>query len=251
MSTTESTPVPAATTVLISGASRGLGLAVATLLVQRGLRVAGFARALTPELQSLAEAHPDRVVCGAVDVTDQPAVEEFTADAAQRLGHSFDGLVNNAAAGEYTMFVHARPAGIEQIITTNLLAPLLLTRLFTRGLLATGGRGRAVMVSSICAHRGFAGHAVYSATKAGLEGATRSLAHEFRDRLLINCVAPGFFASELSAILDTDQVATILRRTPVKRLTRSAEVATMIATLLLDSSALTGQSIVIDGGLTA
>ncbi|MFC5290285.1 SDR family NAD(P)-dependent oxidoreductase [Actinokineospora guangxiensis] len=242
----ELTPVPPATTVLISGASRGLGLAVVTDLIERGVRVAAFARTVTPELDNLAARFPDHAHFGPVDITDAAASQAFVKEVEARFG-VVDALVNNAAVGQDSLHVHTRVDRIEQIIETNLTAPLVLTRFWLRRLLGKGRRGRLVNVTSICGQRGYPGLVAYSATKGGLDAATRSLARELSGRVLANAVAPGFFASEMSAVLGQTQLDAILRRTPSGRLTTPEEVVPVIRMLLLDDTNINGQSIVIDG----
>ncbi|BCJ36474.1 beta-ketoacyl-ACP reductase [Actinocatenispora thailandica] len=238
--------VPPASVVLVSGGSRGLGLSIVEDLVGSGLRVATFARSITPELAKLADAEPDRVLAGAVDITDRAATTEFVRTAESSLG-PIDALVNNAAIGQDSLHVHTSPDRLAHLIEVNLTAPLLLTRLVLRRMLAGGRRGRVVNVTSICARRGFPGLVAYSATKGGMEAATRSLARELRDRALINCVAPGFFASEMSSVLGTDQLDQIVRRTPTGHLTEPAEVLPVVRMLLLADTNIHGQTITIDG----
>ncbi|BDZ58895.1 hypothetical protein GCM10025872_25520 [Barrientosiimonas endolithica] len=131
---------------------------------------------------------------------------------------------------------------------TNLTAPLILTRAFIRHAMAKVGRGRIVMVTSICAQRGYSGLVAYSATKGGLDAAMRTLAREMHGRFLVNSVAPGFFASEMSSVLGTEQLSTISRRTPSGRLVTPANIAPVVRGLLFDDTNLNGQAIVIDGG---
>jgi 3-oxoacyl-[acyl-carrier protein] reductase len=239
-------PVPAASVVLISGASRGLGLAMVTDLLERGVKVAAFARTVTPELEALASKHPDTSLFGAVDITDAAGTQAFVKEVEAKLG-VVDGLVNNAAVGQDSLHVHTAPERIEQIIETNLTAPLVLTRFWLRRLLGKGRRGRLVNVTSICGQRGYPGLVAYSATKAGLDGATRSIAREMSGRVLANAVAPGFFASEMSAVLGQTQLDAILRRTPSGRLTTPEEVVPVVRMLLLEDTNINGQAIVIDG----
>lgn len=240
-------PVPAASVVLVSGGSRGLGLSIVEDLVGAGLKVAAFARTVTPELAKLADNEPGSVLAGSVDVTDRAAVAAFVKRTESALG-PVDGLVNNAAIGQDSLHVHTAPDALARLIETNLTAPLLLTRLVLRRLLATGRRGRIVNVTSICAQRGFPGLAAYSATKGGMEAATRSLARELRDRVLINCVAPGFFASEMSAVLGSTQLDQIVRRTPTGRLTEPADVLPVVRMLLTADTNIHGQVLTVDGG---
>jgi 3-oxoacyl-[acyl-carrier protein] reductase len=236
-----------ATTVLISGGSRGLGLAIVEDLLARGVRVAAFARTVTPELRAVVERNSGKALAGSIDATDSTAVAAFIKRAESELG-PIDGLVNNAAIGQDSLHVHTSPDTLAQIIETNLTAPLLLTRAVGRRILARGGRGRIVTVTSICAQRGFPGLAAYAATKGGLEAATRSLAREFRDRVMINCVAPGFFASEMSASLGQTELDAIVRRTPSGRLSEPADVLPLLRLLLLDGANLQGQVLTVDGG---
>ncbi|MBW9209507.1 SDR family NAD(P)-dependent oxidoreductase [Mumia sp. zg.B21] len=237
---------PPSSVVLVSGASRGLGLAMVEGLLAEGVKVAAFARTVTPELEALAEKHPDVVHVDSVDITDQVACKAFVKAVEAHLG-VIDGLVNNAAIGQDSLHVHTSPERIEQIIETNLTAPLILTRLVLRRLLAKGKRGRLVNVTSICGRRGYPGLVAYSATKGGMDAATRSLAREFSGRVLANAVAPGFFASEMSAVLGQTELDQILRRTPSGRLTTAEEVFPVVRMLLLETTNINGQSLVIDG----
>ncbi|WP_328348685.1 SDR family NAD(P)-dependent oxidoreductase [Micromonospora sp. NBC_00421] len=242
----DSTLVPPSTVVLVSGGSRGLGLAIVTDLLDAGLTVAAFARTVTPELEKLAAEHPDRVHVGAVDVTDLAAAQGFVRTVEARFG-PVDGLVNNAAVGQDSMHTHTATGDIVRIVETNLTAPLQLTRLVIRRMLGQGRRGRIVNVTSICAQRGFPGLVAYSATKGGMDAATRSLARELGGRMLVNAVAPGFFASEMSAVLGSTQLDQIVRRTPTGHLTEPAEVVPVVRMLLCEHTNINGQVIVVDG----
>ncbi len=241
------TPIPAASVVLVSGGSRGLGLAIVQTILDAGAKVAAFARSVTPELQALADAHPDRVVAGAVDATDAKAVQAFVKDAEAKLG-PVDALVNNAAMGQDSMHLHTAPATIEAILKTNLEAPLVLTRLVLRRIMSGAGRGRILFVTSICAQRGYAGLVTYSATKGGLDAAMRALAREMHGRVLVNSIAPGFFASEMSSVLGPNQLDAITRRTPTGRLVEPENITPLVRMLLFDDTNTNGQVLVVDGG---
>jgi 3-oxoacyl-[acyl-carrier protein] reductase len=242
----EPNAVPPSSVVLVSGGSRGLGLAVVEDLLAHGVKVAAFARTVTPELAKIADGHPDQVHAGPVDVTDPKAGQDFVREVETRLG-PVDGIVNNAAIGQDSLHVHTAPEQIARIIETNLTAPLVLTRFVLRRMLSKGLRGRIVNVTSICAQRGFPGLVAYSATKGGMDAATRSLARELGGRVLANAVAPGFFASEMSAVLGQTQLDQIVRRTPTGRLTEPDEVVPVVRMLLLEDTNINGQVLVIDG----
>src|SRR6266545_4330968 len=216
------TLVPPSSVVLVSVGSRGLGLAIVTDLIEQGVKVAAFARTVTPELTALAEKYPDQVHAGSVDV-------------------------NDAAAGQDSLHVHTSADQISSIIQTNLTSPLSLTRFVLRRMMAKGLKGRIVNITSICAQRGYPGLVAYSATKGGMDSATRSLARELGGRVLANSVAPGFFASEMSAVLGQTQLEQIVRRTPTGHLTEPEEVVPVVRMLLLDNTNINGQVLVIDG----
>ncbi len=241
--------VPPAGTVLLSGGSRGLGMAILRDLLDRKVRVAAFARTVSPELAELADQHPEHVFAGAVDVTDAAAGREFVLAAEDRLG-PIDGMVNNAAIGQDSLHAHTAPDQIARIVETNLTAPLVLTRFVVRRILGTGRTGRVVNITSICAQRGFPGLVTYSATKGGMDAATRALARELRGRVLVNSVAPGFFRSELSSMLSEEQLTSMVARTPSGHLTEPEEILPVVRMLLLEHTNVNGQVITIDGGST-
>ncbi|TWP35078.1 SDR family NAD(P)-dependent oxidoreductase [Leekyejoonella antrihumi] len=239
--------IPAASCVLVSGGSRGLGLALVERALAGGAKVAAFARTVTPELAKIAADHPEDVFVGSVDMTDNTAVGAFIKEACAKLG-PLDALVNNAAVGQDSLHVHTSPERIGQIIETNLTSTLLLTRAFLRHAMAKSGKGRVVMVTSVCAQRGYAGLVSYSATKGGLDAAMRALAREMHGRFLINSVAPGFFASEMSSVLGAEQLSTITRRTPTGRLVEPDNITPIVGSLLFDDTNINGQVITVDGG---
>jgi 3-oxoacyl-[acyl-carrier protein] reductase len=240
------TLVPPSSVVLVSGGSRGLGLAIVTDLLGRGVKVAAFARTVTPELTALAEKYPDQLHVGSVDVNDPKAGQAFVKEVEDKLG-PIDGVVNNAAVGQDSLHVHTSADQIASIIQTNLTSPLILTRFVLRRMMAKGLKGRIVNVTSICAQRGYPGLVAYSATKGGMDSATRSLARELGGRVLANSVAPGFFASEMSAVLGQTQLDQIVRRTPTGHLTEPDEVVPVVRMLLLEDTNINGQVLVVDG----
>lgn len=243
----EATPIPASEVVVVSGGSRGLGLAMVTSIIEHGAKVATFARTVTPELEELAAKYPDQVFVQSVDVTDQAAVKTFIKQAEAKLG-PIDSLVNNAAIGQDSLHIHTSPERIQQIVDTNLVAPLVLTRLVLRRIMAGRGTGRIVMVTSIGAQRGYAGLVTYGATKGGLDAAARTIAREMHGRVLCNAIAPGFFASEMSAVLGQTQLDAITRRTPTGRLVEPENVVPMVEMLLFEDTNINGQVLVVDGG---
>lgn len=238
---------PACTAVVVSGGSRGLGLAMVTDLLDRGVRVGTFSRSGSEELEALAEQHPDMLFTDRVDSNDADAVRGFLNGAQRRLG-PLDGLVTNAALGQDSLLVHTAPDRVEQIVATNLTASILLSRAFLRKVLARSGTGRIVNITSICARRGYPGLVAYAATKGGMESVTKTLAREMRGRVLVNAIAPGFFASEMSSVLGNQQLDAITRRTPSGRLVDPDDILPLLRTLLLERTNVNGQVLTVDGG---
>ncbi len=162
-----------------------------------------------------------------------------------------DVLVNNAGQGVEGVLPTMRVSEIVEAVDVNLTATLVLCQTCSRVMLRQGA-GCVINISSINALRGQGGVAIYSATKAALDGLTRSLARELGSRnIRVNSVAPGYFESDMVKGLSEERKSRIERRTPLGRLARVEEVANAIYFLASDqASFITGQTIVVDGGLT-
>ncbi len=238
--------------VVVSGASRGLGLALAEAYLGCGHAVAAFSRSKSEELARLqAKAGSDGdFFWAAVDCSDQEAVRDFVRQVLDRHGR-IDVLINNAAVGLDGLLTLSRPADIIRAIDVNLLGTIWLTQACAKVML-TQRTGSIVVISSINAARGHAGVSVYSATKAALEGLTRSLARELGPKSIrVNAVAPGFFESDMVKGLSAKQKESIIRRTPLNRLPEVADVVDAVMFLTSDQAAsITGQTIAVDGGLS-
>ncbi len=232
--------------VIVTGGSRGLGLAIIRRLVTQGHQVATFSRSESPELQNIADS--DRLLWRSVDAQDAGALREFVKQVHQYFGR-IDALINNAGIAHDGVLALARDEDISQMLDVNLKAAILLAKECSRHMLVQES-GHIINVSSIIAERGFSGLTTYAATKAGMIGLTRSLARELGSRnIRANAVAPGYLDTDMSQELDETQRAQICRRTPLGRLGKTNDVVPVIEFLLSPASGfITGQVIVVDGG---
>lgn len=240
--------------VLVTGGSRGIGLAIVERLLADGYPVATCSRGRSPALDRLEAAHdPTAFRWTACTIGDEASEEALFAGLAGWLdGRDLWGVVNNTGiAGEGVLATYPT-VDAAQLLQVNLLGALRVTRLALRRMLRGRPGGRIVSISSIVAQRGYTGLAAYAASKAGLDGMTRALAREVgRRQITVNAVAPGYVATELSASLGERQRAQIVNRTPLGRLAEPQEVAAAVAFLMgEDARFITGQTLVVDGGIT-
>lgn len=252
---------PKPITTVISGGSRGLGLAVVERLLERGDCVATFSRSGSAALSSLSDRHSERLHAEQVDAADSDAVRAFVSRVTTRFG-GIDHCIANAAVAHEGVTATIRDDEIDAMLNVNLRGSIVLVRECVRQMLirphgdesghesARSGSPSVVVVSSVVASQGSPGLAVYAATKAGLEGFAISLARELGPRgIRVNAVAPGFLETDLSASLSEGNRARIVRRTPLGRLGTPADIAGAIEFLTGPRAAfITGQILTIDGG---
>ena len=234
---------------LISGGSRGLGQVLVRRLLERDWRVATFSRGGNEFVSGETSDHKD-FIWRALDLNDHPAMRQFTRDVHREFGR-LDLLINNAAVLHQELFLTMSPNRVEAVLNGNLLSGIALIQAAARAM-SGGDGGTIVNISSVNAIRGYRGTSVYGAAKAGLEGLTRSLARELGPmRIRVNCVTPGFFATELTAGVTDDNRERILRRTPLGRLATVDDIVEAVLFLASDeASFITGQTLVVDGGIT-
>lgn len=240
-------------TALVTGASQGLGQAIAIALGKAGAKVACVARnveKLQRTVQEIAAAG-GAAECFACDVTSGESVQK-TVDAVLEKWQRLDILVNNAGITRDTLIPRMADEQWDEVINTNLRGAFLFTRAATRPMLQAR-YGRIINIASVSGLMGNPGQANYSASKAGLIGMTRTVARELAGRkITVNAVAPGFIESEMTAALGESIIGEVKTRIPVKRLGQPQEIADAVLFLAAPGSAyITGQVLTVDGGMTA
>jgi 3-oxoacyl-[acyl-carrier protein] reductase len=236
--------------VIVTGGSRGLGLALVEALLAEGYRVSTCSRSGSDALTRLAG--PD-LFWQACRIGDAGDVRAFF-DAAVAWGGEAPlwALVNNAGIAREGVLATFPDIDTDEVIQTNLVGAIQAARAFLRAKLVRRGPGRIVNISSIIGQSGYTGLSAYSASKAGMDGLTRALAREVgRLQVTVNSVAPGYLTTEMSGTLSGGQREQIVRRTPLGRLGGVEDVVPVVRFLLSDGGAfITGQTIVVDGGIT-
>jgi 3-oxoacyl-[acyl-carrier protein] reductase len=242
--------------VLVTGGTRGLGLAIARKLASVGYRVLAVARRESEELASAArEAECERH--GALhfipfDLHDLADIADLVKDVRRDFGPIY-GLVNNAAIGTSGVLATMRDADIEQAISLNILSPITLTKYVVRAMMNEGSGGRIVNVTSIVGFTGYSGLSVYGSTKASMLGFTRSLAREVGPLgITVNAVAPGFLDTEMTRDIGAGHREQIARRSALRRLAEPDDIACAVEFLLdAKSRNMTGSVLTVDAGSTA
>ncbi len=236
--------------VVVTGASRGLGLAIAAQCLQAGYRVLGAARRPTAEFDALTAQYPGRACFKALDLGDTRGHHAWARAVESEHGPVY-GLINNGATARDGVLATMHESDVEELIRVNLTGTIVLTKYLIRPMLVQRS-GRVINIASIIASTGFNGLSVYGATKAALLGFTRSLAREVgRAKVTVNAISPGYMETEMSAGLTPDKLAAILRRSPLGQLATVNDVAAGVLYLLgKGGERVTGIDLTIDGGST-
>jgi 3-oxoacyl-[acyl-carrier protein] reductase len=241
--------------VIVTGGSRGLGLAMARALAAAGYRVIALSRGRTGELEEASRVAADSgrgaIEFRACDLSDLESIAPLVKALRADFGALY-GLVNNAGLGTSGLLSNMRDQEIQRLIQLNTVSPILLSKYVVRSMMAQR-EGRIVSIASIVATTGYSGLSVYSATKASLLGFTRSLAREVGQLgITVNAVAPGFVATEMTQELEETQRQQIARRSALKRMADPIDVARGVEFLLGDGGRnITGTTLTIDAGNTA
>ena len=238
--------------VLISGGTRGVGLAIARKLAGDGYRVFALGRKESPDLTAaIAAASADALHFVPFDLANIDVIPDLIRKMKVAHGPLY-GLVNNAALGTEGLLSNMHNSDIEKLVKLNTVSPIVLTKYAVRAMM-TAGTGRIVNISSIIGFTGYSGLSVYGATKASMLGFTRSLAREVgRLGVTVNAVAPGFMDTEMTAGMNDEQRGKIAKRSALQRLVDVEDVAASVAFLMSDAAKnITGTVMTVDAGNTA
>jgi len=237
--------------VVLTGASKGLGLAICTSLLQSNYKVVAISRTKSKELSSLEKKFINQFFYKEYDFCYTDGIHNLVKSITKEHG-SIYGLINNAALGDDGILATMHESQISNLIKVNIEAPILLTKYASRSMLIKL-RGRVINIGSIIASTGFSGLSVYGATKSAITGFTKSLSRELgKANITVNTLAPGYMQTDMTNNLDTKKLQSIKRRSPLTRLAKVEDVASMVLYLLSNKADnITGSTITIDAGSTA
>ena len=242
--------VPARQVALVTGASRGIGRAIALALAQQGYAVVGTATSAAGAT-AIGEALSAFPGCGGevLDVNDAAAGEALVARVVQQHG-GLQVLVNNAGITRDMLAMRLKDEDWDAVLDTNLKAVFRMSRADMRVMMKQR-YGRIINITSVVGASGNPGQSNYAAAKAGVAGMTRALARELGSRnITVNCIAPGFIATDMTASLAAEQQKALLDQIPLARLGQPEEVAHAVVYLASPQAAyVTGQELHVNGGM--
>lgn len=239
-------------TALVTGATRGIGKAIAEKLLENGITVIiGYAHSdsLAKSFVAESKALGRNAIAAKFDLSDTLHIENSVKKIMSEVGN-IDYLVNNAGISKDNLLVLSSVKDIQNTIDINLISGMIIAKVVVRGMIRKRF-GSIVNMSSIIGEDGGSGQTAYAASKAGLIGFTKSLAKEVASRnIRVNAVAPGFIKTDMTKQLEESGGNAIIQKIPMKRLGRPEDVANLTLFLLSDISGyITGNIVRVDGGL--
>lgn len=238
-------------TALITGASQGIGRAIALKLAADGAQIALAARSESKllEVKAEIEAAGGTAATFALDVASEDSIKSAAKDVLAHFG-KLDILVNNAGITKDGLVLRMKLSDFEDVLRTNLTGAFLLTQAVLQPMLKARS-GRIINITSVVGEMGSAGQANYAASKAGMIGLTKALARELASRnITVNAVAPGFIETPMTHVLTDERKATVLSEIPLARYGQDADVAAAVAFLASDDAGyITGHTLDVNGGL--
>lgn len=237
---------------LVTGASRGIGRAVAIALAKNGAKIAvNYAgnQAAAEEVKQIIEQNGGEAILVQADISNAESVDAMVAQVMDAFGR-IDILVNNAGITRDTLLMRMKEADWNAVIQTNLTGVFYVTKAVSK-IMMKQRSGKIVNMSSVVGLMGNAGQANYAAAKAGVIGFTKSMAKELAARnITVNAIAPGFIATDMTAVLSDKVKEDLATKIPMGRLGEADDIAAAVLFLVSDSASyITGQTLNVDGGM--
>ena len=236
--------------ILLSGVSKGLGLTIADILLKEGFTVYGISRSKTEGLNDLIDQYPNTFHWLSYDLSNSENIRNVIFKDWIGLQTPIHGFVNNAALAYDDIITNLNIELLEKMYRVNVFTPMNITKYVIRQMLLHHTKGSIIHLSSISAHTGYKGLAMYASSKGAIEAFSKNTAREWGELgIRSNCIVAGFMETEMSASLTNDQKNRIYQRTSLKQAVDKNSVAETIAFLLSESSkSITGQNIHVDSG---
>lgn len=234
----------------ITGISRGLGLEITKLILNSGNHVYGLCRSTSTELEELIILFPDKLKWTSFDLMESEKIKSMVFKNFITKDIKIHGFVNNAALAYDDIITNLNINKLEEMFRANVFSPMIITKYIIRQMLLHNNSGSIVHVSSISAHTGYKGLAMYASTKGALEAFSKNTAREWGEKgVRSNCVVAGFMETDMSSSLNEEQKTRIYNRTSLKTPTSVQSVAETICFLLSEKAcSITGQNILVDSG---
>lgn len=236
--------------ILVTGCSRGVGLEICKILLQEGNNVYGAARSHTEEFKLLEAVYPDNLFFRSIDLSAPDNIRDEVFKKFITNSVKLDGFVNNAAIAYDDIITNLNLGKLQEMYKVNVFSPMMITKYAIRNMILHHTKGSIVHISSISAHTGYKGLAMYASSKGALESFSKGTAREWGELgIRSNVVVPGFMETAMSDSLTADQKDRIYKRTSLKSPTSVASVAKTVAFLLSEKAcSITGQNIHVDNG---
>ena len=235
---------------LVTGCSRGVGLEICRVLLSQGHTVFGISRSHTDAFKALSDIFPERVRFKSIDLGESNNIrgrifKDFIGN-----DITLHGYVNNAAMAYDDIVTNLDLSKLKTMYEVNVITPMMMTKYVLRNMLLHHTKGSIVHISSVSAHTGYKGLAMYASSKGALEAFSKDTAREWGERgIRSNVVVPGFMETAMSSTLTSEQKDRIYRRTSLKSATDALSVAETVAFLLSEKAcSITGQNIHVDNG---
>jgi 3-oxoacyl-[acyl-carrier protein] reductase len=236
--------------IIVTGASKGLGLKTTEILLQNGDTVYAISRTKSNELTLLEDQYKERIQWLSMDLDAADEIRERVFKDWIGFDTAIHGFVNNAAMAYDDIITNLQLPSLEKMFSVNVYTPMILTKYVLRQMLLHNVKGSIVHISSISAHTGYKGLSMYAATKGALEAFSKNTAREWGEKgIRSNCLVAGFMETNMSATLSENQKNRIYQRTSMKQPVEVGSVAETIRFLLSkEATSITGQNIHVDNG---